>query len=185
MPSIAHALAARFGPVIVASACWRRRKKLATAVRGIALDWRSAYALRFSGLTPGERAFLAPQFTPRAHYWRMPVGDGPADLATLLEIDRLNYLPDYILRKADLCTMAHGLELRAPFLDHRFVASIMGLARRRALHYAAQKSARPALAPLADLEPLTRKKRGFNPPITGWLEGNGDLAPRLQGWESG
>jgi hypothetical protein len=26
------------------------------------LDWRSAYALRFSGLTPGERAFLAPQF---------------------------------------------------------------------------------------------------------------------------
>ena len=50
-----------------------------------------------------------------------------ADLPTLLEIDRLNYLPDYILRKADLCTMAHGLEMRAPFLDHRFVGAVMGL----------------------------------------------------------
>ena len=57
----------------------------------------------------------------------MPAQTGPADLPGLLEIDRLNYLPDYILRKADLCTMAHGLELRAPLLDHRFVEVVMGL----------------------------------------------------------
>ncbi len=92
------------------------------------LDWRSAYALRFSGLTPGERAFLAPERLPAAHYWRLPANDNATDLPTLLEIDRLNYLPDYVLRKADLCTMAHGLEMRAPFLDHHFVGSLLTLA---------------------------------------------------------
>ena len=39
----------------------------------------------------------------------------------LMAIDYANYLPEYVLRKSDLCTMAHGLEARAPFLDHRFV----------------------------------------------------------------
>jgi len=148
-------------------------------VEELRLDWRSAYALRFSGLTPGERAFLAPGSSPPAHYWRMPAQGGRADLAGLLEIDRLNYLPDYILRKADLCTMAHGLELRAPFLDHRFVEVIMGLPPSARFTKPAKKLLAPALAPLADLDPFARKKRGFNPPLGGWLAGA--LAPRLAG----
>ena len=143
------------------------------------LDWRGAYALRFSGLTPGERAFLAPGSSPPAHYWRMPAQGPRADLAGLLEIDRLNYLPDYILRKADLCTMAHGLELRAPFLDHRFVEVVMGLPPSARFTKPAKKLLAPALAPLADLDPFARKKRGFNPPLGGWLAGA--LAPRLPG----
>jgi asparagine synthase (glutamine-hydrolysing) len=143
------------------------------------LDWRAAYALRFSGLTPGERAFLAPEFSPPGHYWRMPPASARDDLATLLEIDRLNYLPDYILRKADLCTMAHGLEMRAPFLDHRFYAAVLGLPDAARFTTPPKQLLAPALAPLADREPFTRKKRGFNPPLAGWLEG--DLAPRLDG----
>ena len=35
------------------------------------------------------------------------------------------------------------------------------------------------MAALGDLDPFARKKRGFNPPLAGWLEG--DLAPRLPG----
>ena len=167
---VLRALAA---PAAIGGRGWQR---LAEELR---LDWRAAYALRFSGLTPGERAFLAPEHAPRAHYWRMPADDGRADLAALLEIDRLNYLPDYILRKADLCTMAHGLEMRAPFLDHRFVASVLALPESERYTNPAKKLLAPALAPLADRAPLTRKKRGFNPPVAGWLEG--DLAPRLAG----
>ncbi len=151
---------------------WRR------LVEELRLDWRSAYALRFSGLTPGERAFLAPGSEPRAHYWRMPA-TGRAELATLLEIDRLNYLPDYILRKADLCTMAHGLEMRAPFLDHRFVAAVAGLPAGVRFTSPARMLLRPAMSALGDLDPFARKKRGFNPPVAGWLAG--DLAPRLDG----
>ena len=145
-------------------------------VEELRLDWRAAYALRFSGFTPGERAYLAPDRTPPAHYWRMPDATR-ADLSTLLEIDRLNYLPDYILRKADLCTMAHGLELRAPFLDHRFVAAVAGLPASARFTTPPRKLLAPAMAALGDLDPLARKKRGFNPPLAGWLEG--DLAPRL------
>ena len=143
------------------------------------LDWRSAYVLRFSGLRPRQRRFLQPDLVPEPHYWRMPDDTGRADLDALLEIDRLNYLPEYILRKDDLCTMAHGLELRAPFLDHRFVACVMGIPRSQRFTTPAKLLLAPALAPLTDLDPFARKKRGFNPPIAGWIKG--DLAPRLDG----
>src|SRR5262249_8090448 len=137
------------------------------------------YALRFSGFTPGERLFLAPEFAPAAHYWRLPAARSQSDLETLLEIDRLNYLPDYILRKADLCTMAHGLELRAPLLDHRFVEVVLGLPASLRFTTPPKQLLAPALEPLAELDPFLRKKRGFNPPLDGWLRG--DLAPRLDG----
>ncbi len=151
---------------------WRK------ALGELSLDWESAYALRFSGLTPNQRRYLQPDAGPLpAHYWRAP------DLAPTTRHDRLlrwdfaNYLPEYALRKADLMTMAHGLELRAPFLDHKFVEAVLALP-------AAQRFTSPPkrfLATLApDLERLgafARKKRGFNPPLTGWLKD--DLADRL------
>ena len=143
------------------------------------LDWRSAYVLRFSGFMPRERRFLEPDFGSQPHYWRLPADPGRSELETLLEIDRLNYLPEYILRKDDLCTMAHGLELRAPFLDHRFVACVMGIPPAQRFTTPAKLLLAPALAPIATLHPFSRKKRGFNPPIVGWLQG--DLAPRLEG----
>lgn len=144
----------------------------------LSMSWEDAYALRFSGLTPNQRRLLQPAMRALpAHYWRAP------DLAAATREDRLlrwdfaNYLPEYVLRKADLMTMAHGLELRAPLLDHRFVEAILALPP-------AQRFTTPpkrflaALAP--DLERLgafARKKRGFNPPLRGWLDG--DLAARL------
>src|SRR6202165_4511535 len=121
-------------------------------VEELRLDWASAYVLRFSGFTPGERLFLEPNYDVQAHYWRMPRDTSAVTLETLLEIDRLNYLPDYILRKADLCTMAHGLEMRAPFLDHRFVEVVMGLPPSARFRKPAKKFLAPALAPLADLD---------------------------------
>src|SRR5208283_1257027 len=173
--------------------CWRRGTSLPwlkapSAIAGggwqrvteeLRLDWRSAYVLRFSGLRPRQRRFLEPDLAPQPHYWRMPADTGCADLHTLLEIDRLNYLPEYILRKDDLCTMAHGLELRAPFLDHRFAACVMGIPAAQRFTRPAKLFLAPALAPIADLNPFARKKRGFNPPLDGWLRG--DLAPRLDG----
>ena len=160
-------------PSTIGNNAWQR---MAEELR---LDWRSAYVLRFSGLMPRERRFLEPDFAPQAHYWRMPEDSGRADLDALLEIDRLNYLPDYILRKNDLCTMAHGLEMRAPFLDHRFVACIRGLPAALRFTTPPKLILKPALTPIADLDSFSRKKRGFNPPIGGWLQA--DLAPRLDG----
>jgi len=155
-----------------------RPKGMRKALGELALDWETAYSLRFSGLTPNQRIFLQPaRVTWSAHYWRAPdfAATDPHD--RLLRWDFANYLPEYVLRKADLTTMAHGLELRAPFLDHRFVGAVLALPP-------AERFTRPPKRYLATLAPelerlgaFTRKKRGFNPPLGGWLRG--DLAPRL------
>ncbi len=160
-------------PAGISGGAWQR------LVEELRLDWASAYVLRFSGFTPGERLFLAPGVETMPHYWRMPPDTSGATLDTLLEIDRLNYLPDYILRKADLCTMAHGLEMRAPFLDHHFAAAVQALPPGMRFTAPAKQVLAPALEPLGNDNPLARPKRGFNPPIDGWLRG--DLAPRLDG----
>ena len=143
----------------------------------LGLTWQEAYVLRFSGLSPAVRRYLQPDLpgAPAVH-WR----DFPSDqrgLAALLAIDFANYLPEYILRKGDLCTMAHGLELRAPLLDHRFVDLVTGLPANR-------RFTRPAKAPLVetcqvcrDEGLLTAKKRGFSPPLNRWLRE--DLFARL------
>jgi asparagine synthase (glutamine-hydrolysing) len=136
----------------------------------LALGWECAYAMRFSGLTPNQRRFLQPgaRHLP-AHYWREPDVEAATNIERLLRWDFANYLPEYVLRKADLCTMAHGLELRAPLLDHRFVEAIFALPPRT-------RFTRPPKRYLASLAPgleqlgvFERKKRGFNPPLRDWL----------------
>jgi asparagine synthase (glutamine-hydrolysing) len=155
-----------------------RAKGLRKAAAELALDWESAYALRFSGLTPNQRRFLQPSRDAwPAHYWRIPDVAAPSRIERLLRWDFANYLPEYVLRKADLATMAHGLELRAPLLDHRFVEAVLALP-------AEARFTRPPKALLARLAPelveqgaFSRKKRGFNPPLDGWLKD--DLRDRL------
>ncbi len=151
---------------------WRK------ALGELALDWEAAYALRFSGLTPNQRLFLQPGVSGRPiHYWRTPDLAASSRPDRLLRWDFANYLPEYVLRKADLCTMAHGLELRAPLLDHRFVEAVLALPAQQRFT-SPPKRFLAGLAPELDrLGVFSRKKRGFNPPLAGWLRG--DLAPRL------
>ncbi|NNM52938.1 MAG: asparagine synthase [Pseudomonadales bacterium] len=143
------------------------------------LSWRDAYALRFSGLTPGQRCFLQPDRDIPAHYWRMPVRVSASPLQQLLDIDRLNALPDYIPRKADLCSMSQGLELRAPMLDYKFVETLDTV--DPALRYSTppKKLLAEACPLLLELGLLDAKKRGFNPPLKTWL--NEDLAEQFHG----
>ena len=147
------------------------------------LTWREAYGLRFSGFAPWQRATLQPDLrTPQNVYWRSDSAESSDPMTTLLQIDFDNYLPEYILRKADLCTMAHGLELRAPLLDHVFVQHILGIETRERFTDPAKRLLITAAPEATDA--LNRKKRGFNPPLGQWLgrdlsEHMEELGPRL------
>ena len=154
--------------------------KSAKILDELRLDWLSAYSLRFSGLPPALRRFLQPALAsvPAVYWDRMPT-DTTEPLRALLDTDMHNYLPEYILRKGDLCTMAHGLELRVPLLDHRLYQSVLALpdaerfTRPRKLVLAA------ACGPCRELKLFEQKKRGFNPPVGQWLKN--ELRERLDG----
>jgi asparagine synthase (glutamine-hydrolysing) len=169
---------------------WRRHWRLPLAVRPalekgklaaeLAMDWQSAYSLRFSGFAPAQRAFLQGLAKPRCGtYWREPDQQSFESLRALLAIDYANYLPEYILRKSDLCTMAHGLEARAPLLDHRFVERVLALPAAERFTRPPKAVLRAALDPRLPADLLERKKRGFNPPLREWLRGT--LATRYEG----
>jgi asparagine synthase (glutamine-hydrolysing) len=134
------------------------------------MAWKDAYSLRFSGFGPQQRRFLAGDGTLRETiYWRAADTQGKNALDEMLRIDWANYLPEYILRKGDLCTMAHGLELRAPMLDHVFFQVLLGLPEDQRFTKPPKHMLAPALAPVGDLDLFARKKRGFNPPLQPWL----------------
>ena len=141
-----------------------------------ALSWHDAYALRFSGFAPWQRMALQPDLaTLKNVYWRSDSLPSEEPMAAMLQWDFDNYLPEYILRKADLCTMAHGLELRAPLLDHVFVQHILDIEPHKRFTDPVKRLLVTA-APEAS-EALRRKKRGFNPPLKQWLLG--DLFDRM------
>jgi asparagine synthase (glutamine-hydrolysing) len=144
------------------------------------LGWDEAYALRFSGFTPAQRRYLHGQRTLESDTWWRPA-DAPAGtpLERLLACDLANTLPEYVLRKADLCTMAHGLELRAPLLDHRWLEKLARVDPALRFTKPAKRLLGGVMAPLAPLHLFERKKRGFNPPLTDWLRG--DLKERTDG----
>jgi asparagine synthase (glutamine-hydrolysing) len=144
-----------------------------------AMDWRTAYSLRFSGMAPAQRAYLQGGRLEALAYWRSPDAEGRTPLETLMAIDNANYLPEYILRKSDLCTMAHGLEARAPFLDHHFVQRLLAEPEERVYTRPAKLMLEPALDARLPAGFLERKKRGFNPPLKRWLRE--ELALRFEG----
>jgi asparagine synthase (glutamine-hydrolysing) len=143
------------------------------------MSWLESYSLRFSGFAPSQRRYLQPDFRPQTlTYWRPPAGESKSPLASLLEIDIENYLPEYVLRKGDLCSMAHGLELRAPFLDHHWVQAVAAVPESDLFTQPPKRILEQVCPGLTSLELFGRKKRGFNPPLTSWL--SFDLRERFE-----
>lgn len=161
-------------PAVLLPAGWGKLRQ------ELSMSWEDAYSLRFSGFSPCQRQFLQPGMTDLPPTWwrgsEQFATSSSSPLECLLAIDKANYLPEYILRKGDLTTMGHGLELRAPLLDQEFMATVAALP-------AAQRFTQPAKQLLLNSLPadigasfLAAKKRGFNPPLGHWLES--DLSER-------
>ena len=88
----------------------------------------------------------------------------------LLDLDTQTYLPDAIFTKVDIASMAHALEVRAPFADHLLLermAQLPGAFKLRGLR--GKQLLRRAVRDLVPAPILTRKKKGFNLPLDRWM----------------
>ncbi len=96
---------------------------------------------------------------------------GPLDLAShVLEFYTKFYLQDDILTKVDRASMAHSLEVRAPFLDIELVDFVRRLPTDWKLRHGRTKALlKSALAPLLPQEILHRAKKGFGVPVGSWF----------------
>lgn len=94
-------------------------------------------------------------------------------LNRMLYVDTRFYLPNDMLVKIDRMSMAHGLEVRVPFLDHRLVELAarvppkLKLKHFRHKKYLLKASIRGKLPHTI----LWRRKQGFNIPNGQWLKG--------------
>jgi len=94
------------------------------------------------------------------------------DLAPYLWWDQKYYLADDILTKSDRMSMAHSVEVRPPFLDHRIVEFAAKLPATLKIRGAQQKVILKEL--MKDRLPpaiLQRPKIGFDIPAHEWLRG--------------
>ena len=97
-------------------------------------------------------------------------GTGTLD-ATLLT-DQMTYLPNDLLVKVDIASMANSLEARSPFLDHKLIEFAASLPERLKMRGFETKSLlKTVAARLVPKEVVYRRKMGFGVPVGRWFRG--------------
>ena len=96
--------------------------------------------------------------------------DAPDLVDATLDVDVQTYLPDDLLVKVDIATMAHGLEARSPLLDYQVMEFAASLPSSFKLHGRVKKHIlRKAVGALLPPAILQRPKMGFGVPIEHWF----------------
>jgi asparagine synthase (glutamine-hydrolysing) len=96
----------------------------------------------------------------------------PPGLDRQMLTDHAVNLVSDLLVKMDMATMAHSLEARSPFLDHRVAELAFSIPARQLLGRGRTKAVlRDAYAGRVPSEVLEGKKRGFEVPLATWLAG--------------
>ena len=90
----------------------------------------------------------------------------------MLLTDQMTYLPNDLLVKVDIATMAVSLEARSPFLDHHVIEFAASLPEKLKLRRLTTKYLlKKVLRKLLPSENLDRRKMGFGVPIGHWFRG--------------
>ncbi len=98
--------------------------------------------------------------------------------ATMLT-DQMTYLPNDLLVKVDIASMANSLEARSPLLDHKVIEFAASLPQNLKVSGRETKSLlKKVAAKLVPKEVIYRRKMGFGVPIGKWLRT--DLKPYVK-----
>jgi asparagine synthase (glutamine-hydrolysing) len=147
-----------------------------------------AYRVQRGFLLPGELASLAGPALADPAVWAAAIEEleraererlspsGPeTPAASVARLESRQYLTSQLLRDTDVMAMAHGLEVRVPFVDHVLQSAVwpeLGrrpslLAGKRLLHATLQRPLPAAI--------VNHPKQGFTLPFARWMRG--ELAP--------
>ena len=151
--------------------------RLKTTLQALGEDSISAYARSVSMILPDRAAnMLSHEFmrSMPAFDYAAPlraVADEALDAFTMAQaIDLATWLPGRMLTKIDRMSMAHGLEVRAPFLEHRFGDWAFTLPSSFRRGAGGKRILKAALEPRVDHDILYGPKNGFSPPVARWLK---------------
>ena len=93
-------------------------------------------------------------------------------LSRIQYVETKTYLPGDLLTKVDRASMAHGLEVRVPLLDHHLVEYAARLPAALKLHDGVSKAVlKQALGDRLPAPVRDRPKRGFSMPLAAWMRG--------------
>jgi asparagine synthase (glutamine-hydrolysing) len=158
-----------------------RSLRAKTRLTNLALDSASAYANTLSLCRmPLRRHLLAPDLARqlnghdpgdliRAGFDSAPAGDA---LGGMLAADVAVVLPDDFLVKVDRASMAHGLEVRPPLLDHELLEVAARIPSRWKVRRGESKWIfKEACGKVLPQDIIRRPKQGFDMPIDAWLRG--------------
>ncbi len=126
------------------------------------LDWMASF-------TNPRRTALLNQASVLSEELISDVSD--TSLLALQLNDMTCYLPEDILKKVDMASMLHSLEVRVPFLDYRLAPLALALPEKCKIRFLQTKSYLKTIA--NDYLPraiIHRKKRGFTVPVSHWIK---------------
>jgi len=158
-----------------------RPLRLGNVLENLGRDPAAAYYADLCFLKPHDaRALLGkaptrdPADSPVYAQVTRPYRECPSDSAVQKAqyADLKVYLPNDPLVKVDRMSMAHGLEIRCPLLDHRLVELAFRIPTTTKLANGQPKSLLNGLAQRRlPPELVHRPKRGFTAPVGSWLAG--------------
>ena len=126
--------------------------------------------MSLSLIRPEARAVGYDPFTLIDDFHRR--SDAPDALSRELYVDIKTYLVDDILVKVDRASMAVGLEVRVPILDHEFMEFAAAIPSGLKLRGGSGKYLfKEAVRPILGAEVVDRPKMGFSVPLGDWFRG--------------
>lgn len=156
---------------------WRARARRVAAV--LSMEPHARYAHWMSAFPKLlQQEMLQPDFLaatdgwdvvePLAEVWRASTATSRVD--RMLDTDVNTYLPDDLLVKMDIATMAYSVEGRSPLLDHHLMEFAAALPPHLKLSGVRGKVLlKSALRGVLPSEILDRSKMGFGVPLARWF----------------